>query len=435
MTGLAGVDETLDRAPCGFVRFGADGTVLAVNATLLSLLGYAREDVVGQRIEQLFAVGTRIFYQTHWFPLLRLHGHAEEVFLMLRSRGGEDIGVLSYAQRNAGVERETAYDCVLVRVQERAKYEAELLRARRVAEESNARLEEQKRELMQVNDQLEEQAVEMEQQQQQLQEQTYQLEAAAEEMSVINSVLQARSEEAEQLRVLADSANQAKSEFLAKMSHELRTPLNAINGYLEILELGIPGTLNKGQLDIVNRIHQSSGHLLRLINELLNLARIESGRMEYNIRPAPAAEIVGDIMVMMESQFANRSVRFTVDVPPSLMVCADIDKAQQIILNLLSNSLKFTPANGAVELRGSYDAAAERVCLEVRDTGIGIPEDRLDSIFEPFVQVKSGNHLAVEGTGLGLAISRELARGMGGDLSAKSTIGGGSTFTLTLRAK
>jgi PAS domain S-box-containing protein len=384
------VDQLLDSAPCGFITFADDGVVIDANSTLLSLLGYTRDQVLGRHIEQLFNVGTRIFYQTHWFPLLRLHGHAEEVFLALRSSTGETLSMLSYARRREDGQR-GAYDCVLVVVRERAKYEEELLRARRAAEESNLKLRSQQREL------------------------------------------EARTLEAEQLRAVADEANRAKSAFLATMSHELRTPLNAIGGYLQIMELEIPGPLTDAQRDIVTRLDQSSRHLLRLINEVLNLARIEAGHVEYDIQDAAARDIVAGILPMIEPQFADKEIRFSTDVQPDLSVCVDVEKTQQILLNLLSNAVKFTPPAGAVTLRArGVNDSRRSARFQVIDTGIGIPDDQIESIFEPFVQVDDSRTRTAEGTGLGLAISRDLARGMNGDLWAESRVGEGSTFTLSL---
>jgi PAS domain S-box-containing protein len=389
--------DVLDTAPCGFFSFGDDGIVTAANATLLEMLGYQRQDVIGKHVEQLLTVGTRIFYQTHWFPLLKLHGRAEEVFLMARTRTGEPLGVLSYARRRA---EQGPYDCVLVHVRERAKYEDELLRARRVAEEANT--------------QLEAQAVELELQQQQLRE---------------------RSEEAEHLRVVADRASRAKSDFLAMISHELRTPLNAIGGYLQILELGIPGPVTEAQRDILGRLDQSSRHLLRLINEVLDLARIESGRVDYEITATAASDLLASVMPMIEPQLAGKDLHFSFDVPRELVVHADVEKGQQILLNLLSNAVKFTPAGGRVAVTASRSTeSVAYIDIAVSDTGIGIPAEQLESIFQPFVQVEGGMTRPAEGSGLGLAISRDLARGMGGNVFVESTVGAGSRFTLRLPA-
>jgi signal transduction histidine kinase len=403
-----------------------------VNATLLDLLGYARDEVVGRHVEHVLTVGSRIFYQTHWFPLLRLHGRAEEVFLLLRTRGGEDVGALVNAVRR---ERGGAavYDCVLMRVQERRKYEDELLRARKTADLARLEVEAQRRELQAANERLEAQALEMELQQQQLQEQALELEEVGEELRAINEALVARTEEAEQLRVVAEDANRAKSTFLAVMSHELRTPLNAITGYVQILEMGIHGPVTEAQLDTLARIDRSQRHLLRLVNDVLNLARIEAGRVDYQVEEVRAAELVAAVAPMIEPQLAGKEVAFTVEVAPELRVLADRDKAQQVLINLLGNAAKFTPAGGVVRVDAvRAPGAAERLHLRVHDTGVGIPPGKLDAVFEPFVQVDSSRTRAAEGSGLGLAISRNLARGMGGDLLVRSAPGEGSTFTLVL---
>lgn len=388
------LDPLLDHAPCGFLTFGSDGKVVSVNSTLLSLLGYDRHDVVDQHVERIMAIGTRIFYQTHWFPLLTLHGHVEEVFLMLRARDGENVGVLTYAHRREE-EGKALFDCVFVRVQERAKYEHELLQAKRAAEESAA--------------QLEAQAIELELQQNQLQQ---------------------RTEEAEHFRRMADEANKAKSSFLATMSHELRTPLNAIGGYLQILGLGIPGPITDKQRDILERLEQSSRHLLHLINEVLNLSRIEAGQVDYHIEAVSVEKLVASIRPMIEPQLEKKQLAFDVNIPAGLTVQADIEKAGQVLLNLMSNAIKFTEPRGSVEVRARRDGS--NVLIEVSDTGIGIAQEKLRDIFQPFVQVDSSLTRRAEGSGLGLAISRDLARGMGGDLQVASDPGKGSTFTFQL---
>jgi PAS domain S-box-containing protein len=426
------VDDRLDSAPCGFLSFSDDGAVTWANRTLLEMLGYERDELVGRHIERILPVGSRIFYQTHWFPLLRLHGRAEEIFLLLRPKSGEDVGMLVNAVRR---ERGGAivYECALMRVRERQKYEEELLRARRAAERARDELEAQKRELQRANGQLEAQAVELELQQQQLQEHAVELEAASEELRVVNDDLLARTEEAEQLREAAEEANRAKSTFLAVMSHELRTPLNAIAGYVQLMEMGIHGPVTDAQLETLGRIAHSQRHLLRLINEVLNLARIESGRVEYALEALSLAEVVAEVTPMVEPQLQARGLTFAVDVAPDLRVHADREKLLQILLNLLGNAVKFTPAGGSVSVDARRSpGTGGRALLRVQDTGIGIPAGKLASVFEPFVQVDASHTRGEHGTGLGLAISRDLARGMDGDLTAESTPGRGSTFSLTL---
>ena len=401
---LNALDPLLDRAPCGFLSFGEDGRVVLVNATLLEMLGYAREDVAGQHLESILSVGTRIFYQTHLFPLARIHGRAEEIFLLLRAKDGTDVGVFANIARRAS-DGAALYDMTVMRVRERQKYEEELLNARRTADEARRIVEEQ--------------AVE--------------LEATAEELQSANDDLVAQAEELHRLRNMADSANRAKTDFLAVMSHELRTPLNAISGYLQILQMGIHGTLSEKQQETIGRIDRAQRHLLRLINDLLNLSKLEAGAVDYLIDDVRVGEVLADVALLVEPQVAHKRLLLEYDVEPDLLVRADHDKLEQIVLNLLGNAVKFTPDAGRIVLRGARSTTApDMVEIQVVDSGIGIPEDRLEKIFEPFVQVENAQTRHTIGTGLGLAISRDLARGMGGDIVATSRLGAGSSFTVTL---
>jgi PAS domain S-box-containing protein len=408
---LIQLDPLLDEAPCGFMAFEDDGTLHAVNATLLRMTGYTREELAGSRVERLMGVGSRIFYQTHFFPLLRLHGRADEIFLLLRSKGGEDVAVLVNAQRRA---RNGAHltECVCMQVVERRKFEEALLRAKRAAEEATRELE--------VS-------------QQKLEEQAVELEAQSEELRTINEDLLDRSEELERLRVMAEDANGAKSSFLAMMSHELRTPLNAIGGYVQLMEMGIHGPVTEAQHAALDRISRAQVHLLRLVNEVLNLARIESGRVEYDITTVTLREVVETVEPMVAPQLAERRLRFEISVPAGLSARADREKLEQVLLNLLSNATKFTEPRGLVRVDAGEDPDSHaRVFLRVQDTGCGIPAERLAQVFDPFVQVNMSRAGRAEGTGLGLTISRDLAQGMGGDLTVSSEEGVGSVFTIFL---
>jgi len=238
--------------------------------------------------------------------------------------------------------------------------------------------------------------------------------------------------EAEVARVQAETANRAKSEFIANMSHELRTPLNAIAGYVELLEMGIRGDLNDRQREDLRRISQNQRLLLGLINDVLNFAKLEAGQLKFDLSNVPVHECLSGMEALIMPQLLAKSLHYQyAPVDARLTVFADRERVQQIMLNLLANAIKYTSAGGTIEL--SAKDAGDDVLIHVRDSGRGIAAEKLEAIFAPFVRIDTGYTRSTEGTGLGLAISRDLARAMGGDLSATSTLGEGSTFTLRLR--
>jgi PAS domain S-box-containing protein len=229
----------------------------------------------------------------------------------------------------------------------------------------------------------------------------------------------------------AEAASRTKSEFLATMSHELRTPLNAIGGYAELLEMGVAGSVTDEQREYLDRIRRSQQHLLAIINDLLNYSRTEAGQVTYSIERVPLHEVVKRAMPMVGPQASAK--RLTVAHGPcSVDVCAwsDQQKVEQIVLNLLSNAVKFTSEAGRVTV--SCARGGDQAQITVSDTGPGVPPDKFEAIFEPFVQLGRTLTSRQEGTGLGLSISRDLARAMGGDLYVEAAAGGGAKFTLSL---
>ena len=232
----------------------------------------------------------------------------------------------------------------------------------------------------------------------------------------------------------AEEANRAKGEFLAMMSHELRTPLNAIDGYAELLEMEIRGPLTDAQRNDIGRIRKSQRVLLGLITDILNYVRIEAGQVRYALEAVRIADLADSVIPLVAPQADFKQLQLSLRPSPEpVLALADSDKLQQVLLNLLSNAVKFTNEGGEVSLE--WAMCESRVEIRVTDSGIGVPLERLESIFEPFVQVDTSLTRIHHGTGLGLAISRELVRGMGGDLRDESTVDVGSTFTVALPAR
>jgi signal transduction histidine kinase len=357
----------LEQAPCGFLTFAGDGTVLAVNARLLETLGLSRDAVVGQPFEKLLTTSSRIFYQTHLLPMLKLQPTVEELFLTLRyGDGASDVAALANVakrdQNGAAV-----YDCVFMRLRERRKWEDEIVRAKRTAEE----------------------------------------------------------------------ANRANSALLSMMSHDVRTPIGSISGYCDLLLMGIRGELKAEQRADVERMKKASEYVLNLIDDILSFTRLRAGEVaRFDMKTIDVASVLAQTEALIGIRIEQAGLTYQREHCTSdVKVHADPDRLQQILLNLLTNAIKFTPKGGVVTV--SCEADGEWTLINVTDTGKGIPADQFERIFEPFVQVPGSAGVTPgmqRGFGLGLAISRNLARKMDGELTVGSTLGVGSTFTIKLRS-
>ena len=248
-------------------------------------------------------------------------------------------------------------------------------------------------------------------------------------------------------RLEAEAASRAKSDFLAIMSHELRTPLNAILGYSELMELGISGNVSDKMRVQIGRIRWSAKHLLGLVNDLLDLAKVEAGRLSIANEPSAVPDTIASALTLIQPQAEARNLTLVVahgtdGLPPYI---GDGERVRQILVNLLSNAVKCTDAGGTITVdaavtttpdpRARVQSHGAYLRLTVTDTGEGIPTDKLRAIFEPFVQAESGHTRPREGSGLGLTIGQRLARAMGGDLTVDSTLGKGSAFSLWLPAQ
>lgn len=229
----------------------------------------------------------------------------------------------------------------------------------------------------------------------------------------------------------AERANRAKTDFVAMLSHDLRTPLNAIGGYRQLIELGIHGPVTEGQLQALSRIKRAQDHLSYLIDEVMDFARLESGSVSLDLSEVSVESVLKGLEELIRPQLDEKQLIYVfAGGGRSTRMLADSEKVVRILTNLLTNAMKFTEPGGTITL--GWVPGDEFVSITVTDSGIGIPSDRIESVFEPFVQVPGQKKTNPQGVGLGLAIGRKLARLMGGELTASPAPVRGTTFLMTI---
>jgi signal transduction histidine kinase len=232
----------------------------------------------------------------------------------------------------------------------------------------------------------------------------------------------------------AGEADDAKDRALATLSHDLRSPLNAIDSYAELMEMQIFGPVTDRQREALGRIRLSGRHLLAVLENVLEMARIGAGVVRVHAGTVRLADVMHEAAMLVRHSATAKSQTLEIESGPQIVVSADPDRLRQVLINLVGNAIKYTPTGGSIRLRTATRQIGERRWGEVSvtDSGPGIPADKREAIFEPYYRIASSEADAPEGAGLGLAISRELVRQMGGDIQVESAPGGGSTFSIRL---
>jgi PAS domain S-box-containing protein len=359
-------EELYENAPCGYVSFVGDGTIVKVNSTLLSWLGLEREEVLYQKkIQSLLSIGGKIFFETHFFPLIRLQGFIKEINFDLVRKDKSffpillNVNEVASSQANRMVYRATIFD-----ITDRKKYEKELLDARKKAE----------------------------------------------------------------------GAARAKAEFLATISHEIRTPLNAIIGITNLIHRT---PLNDQQKEYARILKLSSDGLLGLVNNILDFSKIEKGKVKIEEKVFALKDIVLTVVHTLEVKAKEKGIELHASLDENLpeYLIGDPLKLSQILINLIGNAIKFTNSGFArlgISLIEHKEENKVLLRFKVVDTGIGIPEDKLQTIFEEFSQASYDINLAYGGTGLGLTISQKLLQLHGSQMEVKSEEGEGSEFSFNI---
>ncbi|MBK4737996.1 PAS domain-containing hybrid sensor histidine kinase/response regulator [Noviherbaspirillum pedocola] len=385
-------EELYENAPCGYLSMALDGRILRVNRTLAGWLGQDRDTLLAHRFQDLVTVGARIFFDTHYAPLLLIQDFVHEIAMDMRDANGQTIPVLI----NSALQRDAAGKPALIRLSifnanERRRYERELLHAKRQAEEASRLLEQRVAE---------------------------------------------RTRELVDALARAQAGAQAKNALLAAVSHEMRTPLHAILG---LAQLALERDASPAVQGYLERIAASGQQMMRIVSDILDVAKMESGKLELVEAPFGIADAVREAVATALPLAQRKGLALRMDIDPALPRLSQGDRGRllQILGNYLDNAIKFT-ASGAIEVHAhavSGDASGLLLRMEVRDSGIGLSAAQCARLFQPFSQADASTTREYGGTGLGLAICRQLAELMGGRVGLDSEPGRGSLFWAELRLR
>ncbi|MDZ8186428.1 MAG: PAS domain S-box protein [Nostoc sp. ChiSLP02] len=374
------VEDLYNNAPCGYHSLDSEGRLIQINETELQWLGYNREEMIGQPLVNFFTPDGRLTF-AHNYPRFKKQGWVKDLEYEMICKDGTVFPVLisatavKDADGNYLYSRTTLFD---IREQQAA------LRERERAEE----------ELRQTNQQL-----------------------------IHTNIELAR-------------ATRLKDEFLANMSHELRTPLNAILGMSEGLQESVFGSINERQVKAIATIERSGRHLLELIDDILDLSKIQSGKLELQLSEVSVRSLCDASLAFVKQMALKKNIRLNTQVYGNIgSIQADDRRLRQVLINLLSNAVKFTPEGGSVTLEVVVEKAGktgENLCFYITDTGIGIAAEDIGKLFQPFIQLDSSLNRQYSGTGLGLALVQQIANLHGGTVSVSSQIGEGSCFSVRI---
>ena len=411
--------DLYENAPNAYFSVGTDGRIRRCNRRAGELLGYSTESLIGQPIFELYADT----------PL----GKAKAAEVFQRFRSGQEVtdeememrkanGTLFWVSLTVGAVRDTEghiveSHSVVMDITERKQQEAQLLASQAELRLSLETANQSRRALLSVIEDLKRAE-----------------EGLRHARDDLERKVSERTQDLRMAKLAAEDANRAKSDFLASMSHELRTPLNAVIGFSEVLQDRYFGELNEKQADYVNDILESGKYLLSLINDILDLSKIEAGKVELELEKLNMNEILENSLIMIRQKCVEHGIDVSLDMPKNLKdleMMADERRLKQIMYNLLSNATKFTPDGGAITMEA--EQKGDQIIISVKDTGIGITLGDQEKIFEEFYQVKGSIVNKTAGTGLGLSLTKRLVEMHGGKIRVESEgEGKGSKFSFTL---